>query len=86
MVEATFEDLAIPIVLRGNLTQADGDVVLSTTIPKGMLCEQAREQRIMEKGRVLKCAVQSRREGRQRNGVKNLHRSKTIPNSLFIKK
>jgi len=30
MIEATIEDLDIPTVLRGNLTQSDGDVVLST--------------------------------------------------------
>jgi hypothetical protein len=34
MVEATIEDLAIPTVLRGYLTQSDGDVVLSTTLLK----------------------------------------------------
>jgi hypothetical protein len=34
MVEATIEDLGIPVVLRANLTESDGDVVLSTTLPK----------------------------------------------------
>jgi len=31
MVEAIIEDLVIPTVLRGYLTQSDGDAVLSTT-------------------------------------------------------
>jgi hypothetical protein len=37
MVEAIIEDLGIPVALRGNLTEKkaeDGDVVLSTTLPK----------------------------------------------------
>ena len=31
MVEATIEDLAITTDLRGNLTESDGEAVLSTT-------------------------------------------------------
>ncbi len=64
MVEATIEDLAIPAVLRGNLTQSDGDAVLSTTFLKDTSCVQAREQRKKEESRVLSCAVQRRRERR----------------------
>jgi hypothetical protein len=81
MVEAIIEDLGIPAVLRGSLTQSNGAAVLSTTLPRHTSCGQAREQRIKEKRWVLRCGVQRRREGRQRNGVKNLHLSKTIPNS-----
>ena len=44
MVEATIEDLGIPSVLRGYLTQSDGDAVLSTTLPRNTSCGQAREQ------------------------------------------
>jgi hypothetical protein len=69
MVEATIEDLGIPAVLRGYLTQSDGDVVLSTTLPRDTSCGQAGEQRIKEKRWVFRC------------GVKNLHLSKTIPKS-----
>jgi len=83
MVEATIEGLAITTVLRGNLTQSDGVAVLSTTLPRDTSCWQAREQRIKEKRFVLSCTVQHRREGRQRNGVKNLHGSKTIPKSRY---
>jgi hypothetical protein len=36
MVEAIIEDLGIPTVLRGYLTQSDGDAVLSTTLPKNL--------------------------------------------------
>jgi hypothetical protein len=46
MVEAIIEDLDIPAVLRGYLTQSDGDAVLSTTLPGDTSCGQAREQRI----------------------------------------
>ena len=74
MVEATIEDLGIPTVLRGYLTQSAGDVVLSTTLPRDTSFGQAREQRIKEKRWVLKCAVQRRREGRLRNGVKKSSR------------
>jgi hypothetical protein len=81
MAEATIEDLGIPAVLRGYLTQSDGDAVLSTTLPRNTSWEQVREQRIKEKRWVFRCGVQRRREGRQRNGVKNLHLSKTIPKS-----
>jgi hypothetical protein len=49
MVEATFEDLAMTTVLGGNLTQLDGDVVLSTTLLKDSRCGQAWEQRIIRK-------------------------------------
>jgi hypothetical protein len=49
MVEATIEDLDIPTVLRGYLTQSDGDAVLSTTLPRDTSCGQAQEQRIKEK-------------------------------------
>ena len=51
-------------VLRGYLTESDGDVVLSTTLPRKTSWEQAGEQRIKEKKRVLRGAVQRRREGR----------------------
>jgi hypothetical protein len=34
----------IPIVLRGDLTQSDGDAVLSTTLSRNTRCGQAREQ------------------------------------------
>jgi hypothetical protein len=44
MVEATIEDLGIPAVLRGDLTQSDGDAVLSTTLSRNTKCGQAREQ------------------------------------------
>jgi hypothetical protein len=64
MVEATIEDLGIPTVLRGYLTQSDGDAVLSTTLPRDTGCGQAREQRIKDKGWVLWCGVQRRREAR----------------------
>jgi len=33
-VRSAIEDLDIPTVLRGNLMQSDGDVVLSTTLLK----------------------------------------------------
>jgi hypothetical protein len=46
MVEAIIEDLDIPTVLRGYLTQSDGDAVLSTTLPIDTSCGQAREQKI----------------------------------------
>jgi hypothetical protein len=81
MVEAIIEDLGIPTVLRGYLTQSDGDAVLSTTLPRDTSCGQAREQRIKEKRWMFRCGVQRRREGRQKNGVKNLHGSKTVPKS-----
>jgi hypothetical protein len=45
MVEAIIEDLGIPAVLRGYLTQSDGAAVLSTTLPRHTSCGQAREQR-----------------------------------------
>jgi hypothetical protein len=64
MVEATIEDLGIPTVLRGYLTQSDGDAVLSTTLTKNTSCGQAREQRIKEKRWVFRRGVQRRREGR----------------------
>jgi len=48
MVEAIVEDLGIPAVLRGYLTQSDGDAVLSTILPRNTICGQAREQRIKE--------------------------------------
>jgi hypothetical protein len=64
MVEAIIEDLDIPIVLRGYLTQSDGDAVLSTTLPIDTSCGQAREQNIWEKRGVLSSAVHRRREGR----------------------
>jgi len=48
MVEAIIEDLVIPTVLRGYLTQSDGDAVLSTTLPRNTICMQEREQRIKE--------------------------------------
>jgi hypothetical protein len=64
MVEATIEDLGIPTVLRGYLTQSDGDAVLSTTLPRNTRCGQAREQRIKEERWVTSCTVQRRREGR----------------------
>jgi hypothetical protein len=48
MVEAIIEDFGIPTVLRGYLTQSDGDAVLSTTLLREMGREQAREQRIRE--------------------------------------
>jgi hypothetical protein len=49
MVEATIEDLASTSVLRGYLIQSDGDVVLSTTMPRNVSCVQEREQRITGK-------------------------------------
>jgi hypothetical protein len=64
MAEATIEDLGIPAVLRGYLTQSDGDAVLSTTLPRNTSWEQVREQRIKEKRWVFRCGVQRRREGR----------------------
>jgi hypothetical protein len=50
MVEAIVEDLGIPAILRGYLTQSDGDAVLSTTWPRNTSCGQAQEQRIKEEG------------------------------------
>jgi len=79
MVEAIIEDSAIPTALRGYLTQSDGDVVSSTTLPRDSSCGHAREQRIKEKRWVLRCGVQRRREGRYRNGVKNLQGTKPFP-------
>jgi hypothetical protein len=64
MVEATIEDLGIPTVLRGYLTQSDGAAVLSTTLPRDTSFGQAWEQRIKEKRWVLRCGVQRRREVR----------------------
>ncbi len=51
MVEVTIEDLASSSVLRGNLTQSDGDVVCtsSTTLLKDSRCGQTWEQRIQSK-------------------------------------
>jgi hypothetical protein len=46
MVEATIEDLAIRSVLRGNLTQSDGEDVLSTTLLKDSRSRQSWEQRL----------------------------------------
>jgi hypothetical protein len=46
MAEATIEDLAMATVLRGNLTESDGDVVLSTTLLKDQRCGQSWEHRI----------------------------------------
>jgi hypothetical protein len=64
MVEAIIEDLGIPTVLRGYLTQSDGDAVLSTTLPRDTSFGQAWEQKIKEERWVFRCAVQRRREGR----------------------
>jgi hypothetical protein len=49
MVEATIEDLASPVVPRENLTESDGDVVLSTTFPKDSKYGKTREQRLQWK-------------------------------------
>jgi hypothetical protein len=43
MAEATIEDLGIPAVLRGYLTQSDGDAVLSTTFLRDTSFGQAWE-------------------------------------------
>jgi hypothetical protein len=62
MVEATIEVLAIPSVLRGNLTQKkaeSGSAVLSTTLPGGIRHMQAWEQRIKRKRSVLSAEVRT---------------------------
>jgi hypothetical protein len=81
MIEVTIEDLAITTVLRENLTQSDGDAVLSTTWLKDSRSRQAREQKLLlsRSGVNVRSSAPPRRA--VRNGVKNLHGSKTIPKS-----
>ena len=64
MVEATFEDLDIPSVLRGNQTKEDGGAVLSTTWPKDQRLGAGTGTEDVVRGWVLTGAVQRRREGR----------------------
>ena len=66
-VRSDIEDLAFTSrssrVSDGKKTE-DGDAVLSTTFTMNKRAEQTWEQRIKEKGLLLRCGVQSRRERR----------------------
>jgi len=81
MVEATIEanppHPTNPTVLRGNLTPSDGDVVLLRAQRSNLPCVIANTRRVC--GNLMRLL----RRDTPRNGVKNLHGSKTIPKSLY---